>query len=387
MTMREIVNIGFRERAASYDILIEPGAFAAVGKWMRTRLGGGSRKIAVFSNKKVFGLYGASLIAQLNSAGFTTPVFLMGDGERYKNSHTLDRALAFLGKNGFSRSDAVIALGGGVVGDLTGFAASVYLRGIAFIQIPTTLLAMIDSSVGGKTAINTSQGKNLVGSFYQPAGVLIDPLVLKTLPKRELTAGFCEAIKQGAVGGPRMLQSVGNLLETFPVASKRTVADSGRYGEEMARLIAAQVAFKAKIVRGDEREEIGRSDARSRKILNFGHTLAHAIEKVTAYKYLKHGEAVGYGIRFAANVSKKLDLLSADEVNLLNDVVHRAGALPSIAHLKPAELLASFKFDKKVIGDSLQWVLLRGIGKPVIVPQSDIPRSILTDSLRDLIHN
>jgi 3-dehydroquinate synthase len=155
----------------------------------------------------------------------------------------------------------------------------------------------------------------------------------------------------------------------------------GRFGD----LIAGQVAFKAKIVRGDEREDPARTDPASRKILNLGHTLAHALEKVTAYRYLKHGEAVGYGILFAAEVSKKLEFLAADEVELLNDVVHRCGTLPSIAHLDPLKLFEAFSYDKKIVDRSLHWILLKGIGKPVILPQKDIPKSALTGSLKDLL--
>jgi 3-dehydroquinate synthase len=260
-----------------------------------------------------------------------------------------------------------------VVGDLAGFAAAVYLRGIKFIQIPTTLLSMIDSSVGGKTGINTDFGKNLVGAFYQPSAVVIDPDVLRTLPKRELTAGFCEAVKQGAIGGRKLFD-----------LTEQALGERLAFGQ-FDRFLAEQVRFKASIVAADERESAAKTDAKSRKILNFGHTFGHAIEKVTRYRRFKHGEAVGHGIIFAAELSKKLELLAEDEVKLLNDVVHRTGVLPPLHGIDPSEVFEAFKFDKKNIGKSLQWILLKGIGQPIIKPGSEVPAKVLKDTLRAVI--
>ncbi len=381
----KIVPVKLNKESLAYDITIENGALSAAGEWAASVLGGKPGKITVISNKKVFALYGDLVKQRLEKAGFKTAVFLIGDGERFKNLKTLEKALFFLGENKLARTDAVLALGGGVVGDLGGFAASVYLRGIAFLQMPTTLLSMIDSSVGGKTGVNTEFGKNLIGSFYQPKGVLIDPEVLRTLPQREITAGFCEAVKQGAISGPKLLKKTSQLLDNFGNGGFAKQPEHARFAVDLENLLAEQVKFKASIVRGDERESTTKSDAKSRKILNFGHTLAHSLEKITEYRYLKHGEAVGYGIIFAAGLSKKLGLLPADEVNLLNDVVHRAGKLPPIGHIDPAKVLETFKFDKKLIGNSLQWVLLKGIGKPVIVSQKDIPHSALLTTLRRVI--
>src|SRR5690606_3343059 len=173
---------------------------------------------------------------------------------------TLEKTLMAFGSAGLSRTDAAVALGGGVIGDVAGFAASVYLRGIRFIQMPTTLLSMIDSSVGGKTGVNTTFGKNLIGSFYQPAGVVIDPATLRTLPRREVTAGLCEAVKQAALAGGKLFS-----------VTQETLSDD-ILSADTAAFIAAQIRFKAKIVSGDEREDPERTDAASRKILNFGHT-------------------------------------------------------------------------------------------------------------------
>jgi 3-dehydroquinate synthase len=277
--------------------------------------------------------------------------------------------------------------GGGVVGDLAGFASAIYLRGISFLQIPTTLLAMVDSSVGGKTGVNSDFGKNLVGAFHQPSGVLIDPTILATLPRRELTAGFCEMIKQGAVGGRSLLGPTDKFLSAYGLPSFRKNKDDKRFQFQISDLISAHIAFKAKIVAGDERESQGRTDHRSRKILNFGHTLAHALEKATNYSYFRHGEAVGHGILFAAELSKSLALCGEKDVNLLNDVVHRAGSLPGLAGIDLKEVLEAFSFDKKTIAGSLQMVLLRGIGKPVILTGNEIPRPLIRKVLRKFLQN
>ena len=383
--MSKTVSIKVAGKVDRYDIRIEAGSLAAIGEWANGVTDGRPRKAALVSNKKVFGLYGQAVESSLAADGFDVSICLIGDGERFKNLKSLEHVLGFLSEKGFSRSDAIVALGGGVVGDLAGFAASVYLRGIRFLQVPTSLLAMIDSSVGGKTAVNTQNGKNLVGTFYQPAGVLIDPTVLKTLPRRELTAGLCEAAKQAALEGGKLFAATRNFVEEFDAGQFVTHFDDRSFVRRFDELIASQVSFKAKIVRGDEREDPARLDPKSRKILNFGHTLAHALEKVTSYRYLKHGEAVGYGIMYAAEVSKKLELLPKDEVELLNDVVHRAGPLPSITHLDPLKIFEAFSYDKKIVDRSLNWILLRGIGNPVIVPQKDIPRSVLTGSLKALL--
>lgn len=366
-------------RASSYEVAISPGGRSEAGNWVSNTLHARPGRILIISNRRVSGLYGPAVERSLRAAGFAVSEHLIGDGEGYKNLRTLDKVLQTLSHLEFTRTDAVLALGGGVVGDLAGFAASIYRRGIPFLQMPTTLLSMIDSSVGGKTAINSGFGKNLVGTFYQPAGVLIDPEVLGTLPRRELTAGFCEAIKQGAIAGRPLLDRTARFLD-------RVAAGPARFGDEsLSKLLAGQIRFKARIVQNDEQESAENTSSRSRKILNFGHTFAHAVEKVTEYKYLKHGEAVGHGIRFAAELSKRLELLGQDEVDFLSDVVHRAGRLPAISHIDPTQVLEAFKHDKKQIGKSLQWVLLRGIGHPIIVPDSEIPRTVITSTLRSVI--
>jgi 3-dehydroquinate synthase len=349
-------------------------------------LGKDAAKIVIVSNPIVFKLYGNRTEASLRAAGFEVSHFLMKDGERHKSLRSAESTLKFFSEKRIARTDAVVALGGGVVGDLAGFASAVYLRGIPFLQIPTTLLAMIDSSVGGKTGVNSAFGKNLIGAFHQPKGVLIDTATLKTLPTRELTAGFCEAVKQAAIGNKKLLTQTGDFLAAFPPNEIDQSVDDENFKSQISDLIFAQIAFKAEIVAGDERESSARIDKRSRKILNFGHTLAHALEKVTDYKYFKHGEAVGYGILFAAELSKSLALCGEKDVKLLNDVLHRAGPLLRLANIDAQAVFGAFRYDKKHLAGGLQMVLIKGIGKPVIVSEKDLPPTIILKTLKDLLH-
>ena len=373
--MSTLVPVKTKVAEASYDVVVRSGALAEAGEWATGLLGTSVRRICILTNPTVLGLYGETVGASLRREGVEPHFHITEDGESAKSFDSLAGTLNAFGKMRLGRTDAVVALGGGVVGDLAGFAASVHLRGVAFLQVPTTLLSMIDSSVGGKTGINTEFGKNLAGSFYQPTGVLIDPLVLGTLPGRELTAGYCEAVKQGALSGRKLLRSTSKILE------RRTDFDSS----EFEAFLAEQIGFKASVVAGDEREAVGKSNSKSRKILNFGHTFAHALEKATNYRYFRHGEAVGWGILFASELSKKLELISPDEVKSLNDVLHRAGSLPPIKDIDPSGILEAFKHDKKNIGDSLQWILLRGIGKPVIVPDSKISASLIKTTVKKFV--
>lgn len=368
---------------AAYEIVIGDDLLPQCGEWARRCLENEPGKIVVLSNPRVFGLYGKQAGESLRSAGYHVSHFLMSDGERFKTLREAETALGFFAEKELTRTDAVLALGGGVVGDLAGFASAVHLRGIPFLLVPTTLLAMIDASVGGKTGVNTTYGKNLIGTFYQPRGVLIDPAVLKTLPRRELTAGFCEAIKQGAVGKRELLAQTHDLLSAWPLDELSNNIENARFRSDFSQLISAHVEFKARIVAGDERESPGRTDRRSRKILNFGHTFAHALEKVTNYRRFRHGEAVGYGILFAASLSKTLALCSEKDVNLLYGVVHRAGSLPGLGNIDPNELFRAMHADKKNLAGSLQMVLLKGIGRPVILTGSALPGPVIKKHSND----
>jgi 3-dehydroquinate synthase len=378
----------------SYPIEIGARSLAELGDVARANLSSDAGRVALVSNRRVFGLYGARAVASLRGAGFNVTDWLMSEGERFKTLRTAERALQFLSGSKLERADAVVALGGGVVGDLAGFAAALYLRGVAFLQVPTTLLAQIDSSVGGKTGVNTRAGKNLVGAFHQPAAVLIDTETLRTLPPREMTAGWCEAIKQGAVGDEKLFERTRNFLEGearrnagWPRRNGKSMAHNrhgereSRRDEELARLIAAQCAFKAKIVAGDEREDVSRSDARSRRVLNFGHTVGHALESVTEYRRFRHGEAVGYGMVAAAEISKRLGLLDDSALESLREAVRLAGRLPEASDLRVETICRALRADKKAVGGSVRWVLLEGIGRARVVDGREVPDALVRASV------
>jgi len=366
-----------------YEIEIGVNALDRLGEIARRSLSPHARRLALVSNARVFKLYGASVVRYLRAAGFDAPHWLMGDGERHKNLRTAERALGFFSESKLERTDAVVALGGGVVGDLAGFAAAVYLRGIPLLQAPTTLLAQIDASVGGKTAVNTRDGKNLIGAFHQPRAVVISTETLLTLPPRELTAGWCEAIKQGAVGSRRLFEQTRRFLVAERMSeTARDLKRTHQRADELASLIAAQCSFKAKIVAGDEREDVGRMDARSRRILNFGHTAAHALESVTHYRRFRHGEAVGYGMLVAAEISEKLGMLDASELESLQACVRLAGRLPRADDLDERAILRAITSDKKSVGGHVRWVLLERIGRARIVDGREIPPRVVRDALR-----
>lgn len=379
------VKIKLKGSAHAYEIRVGHKLLQSSGEWVKNCLSAKTKKIVIVSNKKVFSLYGEPVKRSLENSGFEVSVWLIGDGERFKNFRTLEKSLKFFSEQKLKRTDAVIALGGGVVGDLAGFAAAVYLRGTAFLQIPTTLLSMIDSSVGGKTGVNSEFGKNLIGAFHQPHGVLIDVGTLQTLERRELTAGFCEAVKQGAISGETLFGQTARFLQKNPINNFKKLFPDKNFLNALQKLIAAQVSFKAQIVSQDEKENVERIDGKSRKILNFGHTAAHALEKVTDYKRFKHGEAVGYGILVAAEISNFVAKFTQNDLKSLNDVVRMTGFLPAADDLDIEEIFQAIAFDKKNVGESLQWILLEKIGQPKIFSSKDIPKSAIKKSLKKIL--
>ena len=381
-----VVSVRLPARQTKYEIKIAPGLLAELGREVRAVLGPTSSRAALISNPTVFEHYGVLARRSLKAAAFKTTHWLMAEGEANKSLRSLATALEFLTESGLERGDVVVALGGGVVGDLAGFAAATYLRGIAFVQAPTTLLAQIDASVGGKTGVNLPAGKNLVGSFHQPHLVIIDTDTLRTLPQRELTAGWCEALKQGAVGSRRLFDQTRRTLGSGSVDFSLSSADRESQTEvgatELAATIAAHCRFKAAIVAGDEREEIGRTDYRSRRILNFGHTTAHALEKLTNYRRFRHGEAVGYGLLVAGEISKNVGMLAAGELESLREAVRCCGPLPPADDLSIDEIIAAMKGDKKSAAGVTRWILLERIGRARIVSGDQIDKRILRSSLR-----
>ena len=360
-----------------YEIQIGRGLLASCGQIVFDSLSPQARRLALISNQKVFSLYGTTVVNSLRARGFAVATFLMGDGERYKSLRTIEKIVDFLSKNRFERTDGVIALGGGVVGDAAGFAASVYLRGVRYVHVPTSLLAQIDSSIGGKTGVNLASGKNLVGSFHPPSAVLVDPETLASLPARELVAGWCECVKQGAIGGRKLFNATGSFLQSLS-AQKITISPA------LERLIADHCAFKAAIVRGDEREDPNRLDRRSRRILNFGHTIGHALETVTGYKRFRHGEAVGHGMLVAGQLSKNVGLLDESELESLRQAIALCGPLPAANDIDDGALLTAITQDKKRTADRIKWVLLERIGRARIVDGAEISPALLRKSLRQV---
>ena len=375
-----LVSVRLPARQTNYEIKIGPGLLSELGREVRAVLGPHSRRAALISNPIVFKHYGELARQSLKAANFKTTQWLMPDGERHKSFRSLELALKFLTESTLERGDVVLALGGGVVGDLAGFAAATYLRGIAFVQVPTTLLAQIDASVGGKTAVNLPAGKNLVGAFHQPRLVIIDTQTLRTLARRELTSGWCEAVKQGAVGSRKLFDQTRRLL--ISVGANFKLGLENKAQTEIGETIAAHCRFKAAIVAGDEREEIGRADQRSRRILNFGHTTAHAIEKITQYRRFRHGEAVGYGLLVAGEISKNIGMLASGELESLREAVRLCGPLPPADDLSIDEITAAMKGDKKSVAGVTNWVLLERIGRARIVPGDEIDKRTLRSSLR-----
>ena len=282
----------------------------------------------------------------LAAAGLDVTRAVVPDGEAAKTSDVAAGLWALLGRRGFTRSDVVVGVGGGATTDLAGFVAATWLRGVAAVLVPTSLLGMVDAAVGGKTAIDTAEGKNLVGAFHPPSGVLCDLDTLRTLPRAELVSGMAEVVKTGLVGDPRVLE----LLEADPVAALDPA------GEVLPELVERSVRFKAGVVAGDLRE------SGDREVLNYGHTLGHAVEKVESFRR-RHGEAVSVGLVYAAELSAAVGRLSPDVVERHRAVLSAVG-LPTTYDGPWPDLLAAMRVDKKARGSVLRFVVLDGIGRP-----------------------
>jgi 3-dehydroquinate synthase len=367
------LEISLKQEARRSEININSGIRRKLGQLIPLEA---PRRVAIISNQRVFDLYGREVVRSLKAAGFKPLEWLMPEGERYKSFRILEKAVTFLSENRLERDDLVMALGGGVVGDLAGFSAAIYLRGLPLAQVPTTLLSQIDSSVGGKTGINLPTGKNLVGAFHQPSSVFIDTETLVSLPPRELVSGFCEMVKQALISDRSLFETTVHCLQKS--GSKRDFLVS----PEFENLIAAHCAFKASIVANDERESTSRSDIKSRRVLNFGHTTAHALETITNYRVFRHGEAVGYGMLVAGELSRNLGLIDAGELKSLREAVSLCGPLPRADNLDVNQIIRALEHDKKSVGGQINWVLLEGIGRPRIVEGRLISAKSLRLALR-----
>jgi 3-dehydroquinate synthase len=295
---------------------------------------------------------------------------LIPDGERFKNLATVGRIYDALLRAGADRASALIAVGGGVVGDIAGFAAATYLRGIPVVQVPTTLLAQVDSSVGGKVGVNHPMGKNLIGAFHAPAAVAIDPVVLSTLPRREFRAGLYEVVKYGVIASPRLFERVATGLRAL----------FARDNSELLPVIAESCRIKARIVEEDERE------SGIRRTLNFGHTAGHALEAVTKYRRFRHGEAVAYGMLVAAGLAVARGAFSAADRDALSGLIMQMGPLPQVGDLQASQIVEAMSRDKKVLAGQLHFVLPTAIGETTVVTDvspEEITRALVAIGLKE----
>ncbi|MFZ2301392.1 MAG: 3-dehydroquinate synthase [Gallionella sp.] len=354
----ETLTVGLGER--SYPIHIGSGLLDQA-KLLQPALP--RKRVAIVTNTTVAPLYLEKLQRALQSIGTSSTPIILPDGEEYKNSATLNLIYDALLANRCERTTPLVALGGGVIGDMTGYAAATYLRGVPFIQIPTTLLAQVDSSVGGKTGINHPLGKNMIGAFYQPQLVLADTATLETLPDNELAAGIAEVIKYGLIRDPTFFewleQNMGKLL--------------ARDTEALQYAIARSCRNKAEIVAADERE------SGERALLNLGHTFGHAIESGMGYGNWLHGEGVAAGTVMAADLSQRLGWIGAQEVARTRRLFECAG-LPTVApDLGVEKYLELMGLDKKVESGKIRFVLLKAIGHAVV--SADVPEELLRQTL------
>lgn len=306
--------------------------------------------MAVITHRGVDRLHGAGLRRSLERVGVHSVYLFMPDGERAKNLDTVRRLYGGLLRHRVGREDGLVAFGGGVVGDTAGFVAATYLRGIDYVQAPTTLLAQIDSALGAKVGVNHPLGKNLIGAFHRPAAVFIDPGLLATLPPREFRSGLFELAKYGFIGAPALLVEMGERGDAFRPGSA-----------ELDRAIATAVRLKLEVVRSDEKES-GR-----RRILNFGHTIGHGLEAAGNYRLLTHGEAVGWGMIAAVRLAVRRGRLSYHLAERMEAVVRAVGPLPPLDRLRIATVMSAIRKDKKIGRRGIRFVLPVGLGRVEVV--------------------
>jgi len=353
--------------STSYEILIDHGLFKEIPEDLKRNFDFG--KIALITDHRVKEIWGEPLLEYMRQAGIQAEIFSFPEGEASKNIETVVSLARQMIQAGFDRKDMVLACGGGVVGDVAGFLASIYLRGIPFVQVPTTLLAQVDSSVGGKTGVDLPEGKNLLGTFYQPLRVYIDPQVLSTLPERELKNGMAEVVKYGCILDREFFEFLwkkGKTLYTLPQ-------------KEVEHIIYESCRLKAEVVSKDEKE------GGLRRILNFGHTIGHAIEAELNYQ-VPHGLAVAVGMAVEAKISEKLGICRQEVAGEVIELLSRLELPFRLSHLalslEPKRLLLHLSKDKKVWKGKLTIVLLEDIGKATFY--RDPPLQIIEEALREL---
>jgi 3-dehydroquinate synthase len=334
------IRIEVAAAAGAYPVVIGAGALTTLPRLLeQSNLG--ARRIIV-SSPIVWDLHGEAI----RQASSDEPI-LVPDGERFKNSITVGRVYEGLIQMGADRSTIVIAVGGGVIGDMVGYAAATYLRGVRLVQVPTTVMAQVDSAIGGKVGINHPLGKNLIGAFHPPRMVVADPSVLATLPRREFRAGLYEVLKYGIIASPQLFEDV---MNTLPALFARDNA-------VLAQVIAESCRIKADVVSADERE------SGLRRILNFGHTIGHALEAATKYRRYRHGEAVAYGMLAAMHLGAARGVTPAGARDRLADAIAKLGPLPPVADLSVKEIVGAIARDKKIVDGTLHFVAATEIGK------------------------
>ena len=357
------VTIAVRPRP--YEAVIGLGLLERAGVQLREVLG--SEKLALFvvTVAPIRRRWGKKLVASLVQAGFKPKLVEMPDGERHKKLATIEQLAEKLSRLGAERNAIVVAFGGGVVGDVTGLLASLYMRGVDVVQIPTTVLAQVDAAIGGKTGVNLRAGKNLLGTFHQPRAVLIDPAVLATLPDRQFRAGLYEALKCGVIGRPELFAR----LENSKVATLR--------GDPavLEWVITTAVQLKAEVVSSDERE------GGLRRVLNLGHTIGHAIEAESDYRRFLHGEAVAWGMIAAARIAAEVGTCDTQVARQITEAVLRLGSLPEVT-ARSRDLVRRLRADKKTRDGVVHFVLPCEIGKVEIV--HDVPESVVVSALDGL---
>jgi 3-dehydroquinate synthase len=332
-------------RPRSYPVHIGAGLVSDLPRLLdEVRFG---RHRIIVSSPLVWKLHGPAIVEVLPDA---QPI-LIADGERAKHLQTVTRIYDSLVKAAADRASGLVAIGGGVVGDTAGFAAATYLRGISVAHVPTTLLAQVDSAIGGKVGVNHAQGKNLIGAFHQPRLVAIDPLLLRTLPRREFRAGLYEVVKYGMTVNASLFDQVGRQVKAI----------FARDPDVLAPIIAESCRIKAEVVAADERER------GPRRVLNFGHTAGHALEAVTRYRRFRHGEAVAHGMLVAAEVACGRGALAHTSRQALASLIAKLGPLPPVNDVPIAEILAAMRHDKKVVDGRLHFVLATDVGATAIV--------------------
>ena len=326
--------------------------------------------VYIISDDRVFSPYGRQAQRSLHRSHIEAHCFIIPPGEQSKSLELAEAIYQWLVERRAERGHAVIAVGGGVVGDLAGFVAATFLRGMPFIQVPTSMAAMVDASIGGKVAVNLPQGKNLIGAFYQPRMVLADVSALSTLGKRELAEGWAEAIKHGLILDAELF----DIFEEH--AEDLMVLKSGISTEVIRR----SVAIKARIVSEDERETLGR-----RILLNYGHTIGHALETATSYGQYLHGEGVSVGMMGAVRISQRLGIISEDVVQRQKSLLERFSLPTTAPDVEPQQVVKAMFLDKKTEGGSIKWVLLEGIGRAVV--RRDVPTDLVEETLHGLLNH